>query len=86
MLILAAFAAKGVLSVEFDCENIAFIACSHLCTVQTEGTVRCATLVRHVATGLDLAAARTIRPSVAPERVLGCALSMAWYALPVINT
>ena len=38
MLILAAFAAKGVLGVEFDRENVAFAACSHLCTVRTKGT------------------------------------------------
>ena len=86
MLILAAFAAKGVLSVEFDRENVAFTACSHFCTVRTEGTVRCATLVWHLAAGLGLVAARTVRPSVAPERVLGFAVSTAWRALPVTNT
>ena len=86
MLILPAFAAKGVLSVEFDRENVAFATCSHLCTVQTKGTVRCATLVRHLAAGLGLAAARTVRLSVAPKRVLGFALSTAWRALSVTNT
>ena len=34
MLILIAFVAKGVLGVEFDHENAAFVACSHLCTMQ----------------------------------------------------
>ena len=86
MLILVAIAAKGVLSVEFDHENVAFAACSYLCTVRIKGTVRCATLVRYFAAGLGLAAARTVRLSVAPERVLGFALSTAWRALSVTNT
>ena len=48
--------------------------------------MRCATLVRHLAAGLGLAAARAVRPSIAPERVLSFALSTAWRALSVTNT
>ena len=85
MLIPAVFAAKGVLSGEFDREDVASKARSLLCTVRTEGTVRCATLVWHLAARLGLAAVRTVRPSVVPERVLGFALSTTWRALSVTN-
>ena len=85
MLIPAAFAAKGVLSVEFDREDVAFATCNLLCTLRTEGTVGCATLMRHLAAGLGSAAACTVHPSVEPESVLGFALSTAWHALSVTN-
>ena len=76
---------KGCFEREFDHENIAFAAHSLLCTMQTKGTVRCMILVRHLAGGLGLAVARTVRPSVAPERVLIFALSTVWRALSVTN-
>ena len=76
---------KGCLSLVFDREDVAFVAHSHLCTVKTKGTLRCTTLVWRLATGLGLAAARTACPSVAPERVLGCALITAWRALSMTN-
>ena len=71
---------------EFDREDVAFAGCNHLYTVRTEGPMCCATFVRHLAAGLGLVAARTIRPPVVPERVLGFALSTAWRALSVTNT
>ena len=73
------------MSVEFDREDVAFAVRSHLCTVQIEGIVRCATLVRHLAVALNLAAARIVHPSVALEKVLGFARSMVWCALSVTN-
>ena len=71
MLIPAAFTAKDVLNVEFDREDVAFIVLSLPYTMRTERSMRCTTLVWHLAAVLGLAAACTVRPSVVPERVLG---------------
>ena len=59
MLIPIAFAEKDVISMEFDREDVAFAVRNLLCTVQTKGNMRCATLVRHLAGGLGLVATRT---------------------------
>ena len=70
----------------FDSEGVAFAMCCLLCTVRTKETMCCVALVQHLASEIGLAAARTVCPYIALERVLDFALSMAWRAFSVTNT